>query len=124
MVSALLSSTHFLAELPVTASEVKALLWIIGAGVVVGGLNAVKVSLDIVRYFKGDPPGDQKYASKAELAAVEARAAHELNELKLAVQRERSEFRETLKEIFDRVDGIGRSVGRIEGRLEGLTDKH
>ncbi len=113
-----------LAEIPLTEAQIRVLIGVIIAGVIVGGLNSVKVTLDIVRFVRGEPPSDQRFASKADLAAamaeieaVEERTEKALVELKRVADRERSEFRATLKEIFDRMDAMNRSLGRIEGTL-------
>ncbi len=126
MWSALLS-THFssLAEIPITSDQVQQLIVVLICAVIVGGLGSIKAVLDIGRFFKGDPPSDQRFASKAELAAthreiapVEMRITANLDEHKEAAKTERREFRENLKEIFDRMDAMNRSLGRIEGNLK------
>lgn len=119
------SADSWLAELPISAEQVQLLLYAIIAAVVVGGLGSIKAVLDIVRFFRGDPPGDQKYASKTDLAAlatetnaVERRLVDALSEHKAAVSADRRELRETMSEIFERVDSMNRSLGRIEGKLD------
>lgn len=126
MWSALLASSlpAYLSEIPITSDQVQLLIWVILAAVVVGGIGSIKGVLDIIRFFRGDPPAAQRFASKEDLAAaleeiqaVEERTARSLGELKAVAVRERAESRETLKEIFDRLEGMNRSLGRIEGSL-------
>lgn len=119
-----LASLSFLAEIPITSDQVQLLIWVILAAVVVGGIGSIKGVLDIIRFFRGDPPAAQRFASKEDLAAaleeiqaVEERTARSLGELKAVAVRERAESRETLREIFDRLEGMNRSLGRIEGSL-------
>lgn len=114
----------FLSEIPITPEQVQLLIWVILAAVVVGGIGSVKGVLDIIRFFRGDPPAAQRFASKEDLAsaleeiqAVEERTAKSLADLKDGALRERAESRATLKEIFDRMDAMNRSLGRIEGSL-------
>lgn len=114
----------FLSEIPITADQVQVLIYVIIAAVIVGGIGSIKGALDIVRFFRGDPPASQRYASKedlaaamAEIQAVEERTAKSVAELRDVAVRERKESRETLKEIFDRMDAMNRSLGRIEGTL-------
>lgn len=119
-----LSFPSSLAEIPITPDQVQQLIFVIGAAVVVGALGSIKAVLDIIRFFRSDPPASQVFASKedlekamAEITAVEARTAKSLADLKDTAARERSESRTTLKEIFDRMDAMNRSLGRIEGTL-------
>lgn len=119
-----LSIPASLAEIPITPDQVQQLIYVIIAAVIVGGLGSIKAVLDIVRFFRSDPPASQVFASKGdleaamdEISAVEARTAKALAELKDTAVRERTESRSTLKEIFDRMDAMNRSLGRIEGSL-------
>ena len=102
-----------LAEIPISADQVQLLIYAIIGAVIVGGLGSIKATLDIVRFFRGDPPSSERYASKADLADVhkkigeaEARAAKDLHDLK-----------ESTSEIFREIRTMSRSLGRIEGRV-------
>lgn len=126
MWSALLASSlpAYLSEIPITSDQVQQLIIVLGAAVVVGGLGSIKAVLDIIRFFRGDPPASQRYASKEDLAAalaeiqkVEARTANSMAKLEENSVREHRESRETMNEIFDRMDAMNRSLGRIEGAL-------
>lgn len=126
MWSASLSTTFLagLAQIPITSDQVQALIVVIGAAVFVGGVGSLKAVLDIIRFFRGDPPASQRFASKEDVASamaaiqsVEERTAKSVAELKEVAIRERAESRTTLKEIFDRMDSMNRSLGRIEGNL-------
>jgi len=113
-----------LAEIPITGEQVQILIYAIIAGIFVGGISCIKALLDIVRYFRGDPPSDQKFASKADLAralaeieAVEERSNIALAAYRSAVDRNTEEITKSLKEIFGELRTMGRSIGRIEGEL-------
>ena len=73
----------------------------------VGAIGALSNLVNIARYFRTDPPLDQKYASKVELADLERR-----------IDRDSVTFRDSLKEIFGQLRTINHSLGRLEGRNE------
>lgn len=108
----LLAAVLLLASEPVTnvdiaAGELRWLIWSMIGIVVVGAIGALSNLVNIARYFKTDPPLDQKYASKAELADLERR-----------IDRDSVTIRDSLKEIFGQLRTINHSLGRLEGQNE------
>lgn len=111
-----------LAEIPITASQVQVLIYIIGAAVFVGGVGTFKALLDIWDKFKPNPSHDVKYASKEELKAVREEVAASEQRSKAAVadherrqDKQREEHQKALNEIFKELRAISRAIGRVEG---------
>lgn len=108
----LIAATLLLAAEPGTSidiggSEIRWLIWSMIGIIVVGAIGALSNLVNIARYFKSDPPLDQKFASKAELADLERR-----------IDRDSVTIRDSLKEIFGQLRTINHSLGRLEGQHE------
>jgi hypothetical protein len=123
MRSALLAYLPRFAAVEISPDQVQLLIYAIIAAVVVGGLGSARALVEIIRFFKGDPPADQRFASKAEVAnalaeiqSVERRLFASLTEWKTQSERDRAELRESMREIFDEIRSFHRTVGRLEGK--------
>lgn len=104
-----------LAEFPLTPSQVQVLIYVAIAAVVVGGLGSIKAGLDIIRFFRGDPSPDRRYASKEELAALRS----EIEAVEERAAATSDGLRQSMREIFTELRTINKSIGRIEGHLDG-----
>ena len=118
----------FIAELPISSDQVQILIYVIGGAVVVGAIGSIKGVLDIIRFFRGDPPADRRFASKdelnelrAEVEAVEERAKIAVAAHRSEVERREEETAKALNDIFVEIRSMARSMGRIEGQLQGRS---
>lgn len=111
MLVTLLATVGFLSlsetQIDIGGSEVRWLIASMIGIIVVGAIGAISNLVNIAKAFRTDPPNDQKYASKAELAELERR-----------IDRDSVTIRDSLKEIFGQLRTINHALGRLEGQSE------
>jgi hypothetical protein len=99
---------------PISESQATYLIYGVIGVLFLGGISSLKAILDIVRFFRGDPPGDLRYASKADLAE----ALKEIEAVEARTTKALEETSKNLREIFGEMRSIHRSLGRIEGNTK------
>ena len=107
-----LAFSQHLGAVEITPDQVQLLIYAIIAAVVVGGLGSVRALVEIIRFFRGDPPAEQRYASKAEIAAL--RAEHAALETRISTSLK--DLKADQGEIFRELRSIARILGKFEGR--------
>jgi len=113
-----------------------AIITIVVGAVLIGLINAVKILLDIVSFFRRTPSADERYATKLELARASAEMASDLRDAEarmiqsearlsasIATLTSRSETDSTGKDkkldsILRELQGIAARIGRLEGLAE------
>ena len=93
--------------IPIGGSEMRWLIASMIGIIIVGAIGALSNLVNIAKAFRSDPPLDQKYASKAELADLERR-----------IDRDSVTIRDSLKEIFGQLRTINHALGRLEGQSD------
>lgn len=99
-----------------TGDQVRLLIIAIITAVGVGLLSSVRVIIEVVGFFRGDPPAWKLYATKKELQAVENRLSTEIRELK-------KDQDDHLAGIYREMKDFNKSQGRIEGWIEAQIKK-
>lgn len=112
------------------ATEASAMAWIVGgvaAFVLLGsGLNGW---VSVVQFFAGKKPDLSKLATRAELQALEAELRREhvqdleafklsMAELNATITRELASVKTDLREVFQEMRALHRSLGRAEGEID------
>lgn len=101
-----------LAGLPFALIPPEFQVWVYGLAIafVLGVLPTIKAALDIIAYFRGNPPASEKFVTKVELKDQREVFEKELRRVEQGIQRTESAIFQQLADLKGTTAGIAQTV--------------
>lgn len=85
---------------------------------IIGFFQVLTGVLNVVKYFRSDPPNHRLYATKEELQAAELRWEQRIAFLQAQSNEIKLDLDKHLVGIYDELRSLNRAVGKVEGHFD------